>query len=90
MKRIILALVVLAFTSASVVTSCKKDSPVNCTDRAKKYTDAATAYYADQSSDNCKAYKSETTSFLNSSCADQLSASEKQALLDDINALTCP
>jgi len=90
MKKILYGATAVALVvTLSIGIGCKKDNPVNCTDKASKMSAAAVAFQADDSKANCEAYKAALQDLVNS-CGGTMSASEKetyQAMIDD---MTCP
>ena len=95
MKKVIL-LSIFA-TSILAFPSCKKDdggsdstsTAVNCTAKAKAYSDAGVAYANDPSEVNCKAYKAAMEDYKSSSCISGQNQAVKDALQASIDALDC-
>lgn len=88
-KKIAITFFAIAMIGGTVA-SCKKDNnQVDCTSALKKATDAATAYAQNQSSANCKTYKSALSEYIQSSCFTSLSADQKAQYQKTIESLTC-
>ncbi|MES1217604.1 MAG: hypothetical protein ABUT20_19000 [Bacteroidota bacterium] len=89
MKKILFAAAAI-YAVIVISFSCKKGSPIDCAAITAKISVAASAYAADQSSSNCKKYKSAIQDYVSSSCAKSLSDDEKKSFQDEIDGLTCP
>ena len=89
MKKTFITLFAIAMIGGTVV-SCKKDNKVDCTTAVKNATDAATAYFGNQSSANCKNYKAALQDYINSDCFTGLTSEQKATYQESLNDLTCP
>ncbi len=89
MKKVLLLLgVVTLLTTGMFVTSCDEDNPVNCTQLAFDYTNAASAYFADDSDANCITLKNAIENYLDSSCP-ALTDALRTSLQVELEALPC-
>ena len=89
MKKFIYTLAVACLV-ISISVSCKKSSPVDCKSLTDKIVSTQATYVANQTTENCKAYKTALQNYANSSCASSLSATDKKDLQDTIDAMSCP
>jgi hypothetical protein len=70
------------------VASCKKDKK-DCTAAIKKASDAATAFYQEQSVENCNNYKAAIHELLEGDCAGSISADQKAAYEEALEDYNC-
>lgn len=89
MKKIV-SLIAIGFAFAAVLTfsSCKKDDDGdNCIDLLNKATTASENYVADQSTENCIAYKTAMTDYIGGCTT--IDQTTKDQYLAAIEALNC-
>lgn len=87
-KKILLFGAVALFTAGTmlVTTSCDDDNPVSCAKKLTEVTDASLEYLADDSNENCLAYKSALEDYIN---CDGIDAVDKAAYRETLEALPC-
>ena len=88
MKKTLLLFVAVLISLPLLINSCDEDNPVNCTQLALDYNNAATAYAADDSDANCITLKNAIEKYLDSSCA-ALTDAYRATLQTQLEALPC-
>ena len=89
MKKVLFFTAAVMFSLSIVIISCNKDdNPINCTQLALDYSNAASAYTADQSDANCNTLKNAIEDYLDSDCA-ALTTAYRVTLQTELEALPC-
>jgi hypothetical protein len=57
MKKVLSLIAIPLFATAILTSSCSDDNPISCAQKLVEVSNAQTAYIADDSSENCVAYK---------------------------------
>lgn len=91
MKKIIFsAVAALAFiVTLSIGIGCKKDNPISCAEKASKVSAKLVAYRANDSNENCKAFKVALEEYKNS-CSSSMSDEEKAQFDAAVADMNCP
>ena len=90
MKKVFLfgALALFAAGTIFTVTSCDEDNPINCTQKAAEYTEAAANYLEDDSDANCNTLKNAIEDYLDTDCP-LLTDALRTSLQVELEALPC-
>jgi AICAR transformylase/IMP cyclohydrolase PurH len=86
--KTLLVAVALAFLTC-VSVSCEKDDDNGCVRAAQEVAAAQQNYLAQQSIQNCQIYKATIVTYLNSTCGQQLSSSDRLQFQNALNNLPC-
>lgn len=87
MKKILAAVLVCSIASASLLSCKKEKAAVNCSTASEKAIAAWQAYQTTSTPENCNKFKTEWTSFANSSCFSSFGAEQKQMMQSVIDGL---
>ena len=88
MKKTLLLFVATLISLPLLINSCDEDNPVNCTQLAVDYTNAASAYITDDSDANCNTLKNAIEDYLDSSCP-ALTTALRASLQVELEGLPC-